>query len=393
MQIDKAMNDNLVSELETKQLLSLVRSSLWNAPIDISLFSDHPVNWDSIGRIAMQQTVGILAMQAALSLPDDLLPPKEWIRKAYSIIERNRRTHNLVDKCAAEAVSKLRTAGIKSVLLKGQAYARAYQSPTLRQCGDIDLYVGNDNYFTAFKAANEFGWECEEKFLPEAKHYGCNLYGVRIELHRIAGLLPTKKINQKFQEWSQNQLTTNNKSIKICNEGINVPSPIFTVIFVFLHLYLHFLSGGIGLRHLCDLTMLLHAHYKDINDAELEKRLREFGLLRGWKLFSSIAVSQLGLPKSECPLYTDTNPKLSNKILSFILKEGNFGRASHLKSNRPKGYIAGKIYSFIQNSKRMSSKFSVDPNTILLNYGSYIYKGTHRVILDLLMSRNNRGNQ
>ncbi len=156
MQIDKAMNDNLVSELETKQLLSLVRSSLWNAPIDISLFSDHPVNWDSIGRIAMQQTVGILAMQAALSLPDDLLPPKEWIRKAYSIIERNRRTHNLVDKCAAEAVSKLRTAGINSVLLKGQAYARAYQSPTLRQCGDIDPYVGNDNYFTAFKAANEF---------------------------------------------------------------------------------------------------------------------------------------------------------------------------------------------------------------------------------------------
>ncbi len=387
------MNNNSIFSLESTQLLSLVRCSIWNAPIERSLFSNHPVDWDAIGKMAMEQTVGILATQAALSLPDDLLPPKEWIRKAYSIMERNRRTHNILDKCVAEVVSKLRATGIESVLLKGQAYARAYPSPSFRQCGDIDLYVGNDNYYSAYKAVNRFGWDCEERFIPEAKHYGCSLSGVRIELHRIAGILPTRKANRKFQEWSQQEFSLNNSWTEIAGEKIPIPSPIFSVIFVFMHMYLHFLQGGIGLRHICDWTMLLHAHYKDIDTIELEKLLKDFRLLRGWKLFSTIVVNYLGLPVEECPLYSDKTPKLSSKILSFILKEGNFGRATHRSSNRPNGYIAGKIYSFRRNSVKIKSKFTVDPHTILLTYGSYIYKGTRRILIDLLTSRYKRDNQ
>ncbi len=377
----------------TKQLLTLVRSSLWNAPIEHSLFSQYSVDWDEIGRMAMDQTVGVLVTRAALSLPNNLLPPKEWIRKAYSIIERNRRTHHLMDSCVSEVVLKLRTAGIDSVLLKGQAYARAYPIPTLRQCGDIDLFVGIFNYYSAYRAVNGFGWDCEERFIQEAKHYGCSVNGVRIELHRIAGILPTRKANQKFQEWSQQQLSSTNNNIEINGEKISVPSPIFTVIFVFMHMYHHFLNGGIGLRHLCDWIMLLHTHHKDFDTIELERLLKDFRLLRGWKLFSPIAVNYLGLPEEECPLYANNYSKQSSKILSFILKEGNFGRATYKSSNRPKGYLAGKIYSFRRNSIRLTSKFAVDPHTILLTYGSYIYKGTRQVITDLLMSRTNRDNQ
>lgn len=383
-----ATNDNLNLRLATKQLLSLVRSSLWDAPIEQSLFADQNVDWVSIGRMSMEQAVGILVMQAALSLPDDLLPPKEWILKAYTIIERNRRTHSILDKSVAEAVARLRFEGIESILLKGQAYARAYQSPTLRQCGDIDLYVGDANYYSAYHAVNRYGWECEENFYEEAKHYGCKLNGIRIELHRIAGQLPTKKANRKFQEWSQRQLAVAKNSIEIKGEKITVPTPLFTVIFVFMHMYLHFLNGGVGLRQVCDWTMLLHEYHKDINIAELEKLLKSFRLLRSWRLFTPIAVDHLGLPQSECPLYSNFNPKLSSKILSFILKEGNFGRALHKSYKRPVGYLAGKIYSFRINSIRMKSKFAIDPYTILSSHVSYIYKGIKRILLD-----NIRGSQ
>ncbi len=377
--------------LVASQLASLVKYSLWNIPIDRRLYIDFPVDWDAIGRMAMEQTVGILVTEAALSLPEDLLPPKEWIRNAYSINERNRRTHKLLDWSVAEVVSKLKAEGIETVLLKGQAYARAYPSPSLRQCGDIDIYVGNENYYSAYKVVNGLGWDDEEKFMPEAKHYGCNLNGVRIELHRIAGILPTQKANRKFQEWSQQQLFLKNSIIEIGGEKISIPSPIFTVIFVFMHMYLHFLNGGIGLRQICDWTMLLHAHHKEIDTEELEKLLKDFRLLRGWKLFSPIAVNYVGLSEEECPLYSNNYPKQSFKILSFILKEGNFGRASQDKSKRPDGYLAGKIYSFCRNSSRMKSKVTIDPHTILLSYSSYIFRGLKRVLEDLLRSRNKEG--
>lgn len=374
--------------LVAMQLMSLVRQSLWSIPVERNLYIDFPVGWDAIGRMAMEQTVGILVFEAALSLPEDLLPPKEWIRKAYAIIERNRRTHSLLDQCVVEVVSKLKGVGIEPLLLKGQAYARAYPSPTFRQCGDIDIYVGNENYYTAYQAVNRFGWECEKKFIDEAKHYGCKLNGVRIELHRLAGILPTYDANRKFQDWSRKQLSLNQTVIEIGGKMISVPSPIFTVIFVFMHMYLHFLNGGIGLRHVCDWIMLLHAFHKEIDLNELKKLLKEFRLLRGWCLFTPIAVDYLGLPKSECPFYTDQYSKQSHLILSSILKEGNFGRASRDKSKRPEGYLAGKIHSFRMNSIRLKSKVKIDPHIILLSYNSYILRGLKRVLEDLLSFRN-----
>ena len=132
---------NPTGSSSARQLLALVRASLRQEPADETLFSETTVDWHEIGLLAMEQNVGILVFEAALSLPQHLRPPKEWIKKAFSFIEHNRRTHMLLDRCVAESVSSLREEAIRAVLLKGQAYARAYPRPDMRQCGDIDLYV------------------------------------------------------------------------------------------------------------------------------------------------------------------------------------------------------------------------------------------------------------
>ncbi len=371
----------------TDQLLSLVRSSLWQKQADDSLFSKNTVDWQQIARIALQQTVGILVFEGALSLPAVILPPKDWRQKALSFIERNRRTHQLLDSCVAESVSCLNKEGIKSVLLKGQAYARAYPRPEMRQCGDIDLYVGENLYIPAYSAIKKFGWKREERFLPKAKHYGCWLRGIRIELHRTAAQLTFRSADRKFQQWSQTLLSESPASLIIGGDHVKVPTPLFDVVFVFLHLYHHFLNGGIGLRHICDWTMLLHLHFKEIDRNQLEQKLKEFRLLQAWKTFAPIAVEHLGLHSEECPLYSSANSGKAKRILAFILKEGNFGRATKKGTFRPDGYLAGKIYSFNRNTTRLFSKFRIDPYTISRTYCSYFIKGVSRVIKDI-MKRN-----
>lgn len=380
---------NTILSPSAKQLLALVRASLWHDTADIALFSKNDVDWQKIGQLALQQTVGVLAFEAALSLPTNLRPPKEWIRKALAFIETNRRTHILVDRSAAEAVSKLKEVGIEGILVKGQAYARVYPRPEMRQCGDIDLYVGDSNYHSAYEAVKGFGWKREEKFLPDAKHYGCWINGVRLELHRIAGQLVIPSADRKFQQWSNHQFSISKRTIPIANQEITAPTPIFDIVFVFLHLYLHFLNGGIGLRHICDWAMLLHAHAKEIDSLELEKNLKDFHLKKAWSIFAPIAVEHLGLHESECPFYSPTNKKKSERILAYIIKEGNFGRAVCNSSRRPKGYLAGKAYSFLRHSKRSIPKLWIDPNTLSRTYFRYFINGTSRVIKDINLKINN----
>ena len=370
----------------TKQLLALVRASLWQEPADVTLFSND-VDWQKIGKLALQQTVGILAFEAALSLPANFRPPKEWIRKALTFIETNRRTDILVNRSAAEVVCKLKGVGIDGILLKGQAYAHVYPRPEMRQCGDIDLYVGESNYLSAYEAVKEFGWKREDIFLPKAKHYGCWVNGIRIELHRIAGQLYTDSDDLRFQKWSRIQFSITDKIITIAGQEITLPTPIFDIIFVFLHLYHHFLNGGVGLRHICDWTMLLHRHAGNIDTEELRKLLKDFHLINGWSLFAPIAVEHLGLRESECPFYYHKNKKKSDQILSYIIREGNFGRASQKSFLRPKGYIAGKAYSFLRHSKKLVPKIWIDPYILSQIYGKYAISGTTRIIKDIIKKK------
>lgn len=155
------------------RLLSLVRASLWQVPADTAPFTGAPADWNDIGALARLQTVAPLAVEGAMTLPPHLQPPKEWLLKGLSLVERNKRTHLLLDSCVAETFTRLAEAGITPVLLKGLAYARAYPKPTLRQCGDIDIYVGEDSYHRAYEASRRYGWESPYKFLPGEKHYAC----------------------------------------------------------------------------------------------------------------------------------------------------------------------------------------------------------------------------
>lgn len=377
------MNAKSIYSPSVLQLLSLVRASLWRLPPELGPFIKYPANWDEIGRLSMQQTVGALTIESAFSLPSEFAPPKPWINKGMVFLERNRRTHSLLDHCITDVFAKLKEADISPILLKGQAYARAYPHPALRQCGDIDIYVGERAYRHAYEATVQYGWESDVRFVPDAKHYSCSFNGARIELHRVAAQLPSRKANRKFQKWSREQIVNGEHKFLIDGNSIPVPTPLFDVVFVFTHMFYHFMSSGIGLRHICDWTMLLHKHYNSINQCELEKCLRDFKLLKAWRLFSPIAVDILGLPASECPFYSPKYCRKSDEILSFIFKEGNFGRAKQKKTKRPEGYISGKFYSFIKQTQSQYSKFIIDPLTVIRYHNSFVYKGIRAILKDL----------
>lgn len=373
----------------TAHLLSLLRAALWQTPAGVECFSRGSVCWDDIADLSLRQTVSVPVCHGALSLSESLRPPKEWLHTSLAYSVRSMQAHRMLNDCLTEVVCRLKEAGITPVLLKGQAYAQHYPQPEWRQCGDIDLYIGETDYPRAVATARECGWQSlpGENEQPGAKHYGCFLRGVRIELHRVVAILDRPAANRRFQRWSHGQLSGTTRTMRVGDTDVSLPPPLFDVVFVFQHLYHHFLNGGVGLRQLCDWVLLLHAHSSIIDRGELESLLRRFGLLHGWKMFGCIAVDRLGLPEPEFPFYFPLYRARAEKIFGIILCEGNFGRHAPGQTPRPDSYWRGKLHSYTRYQKRLFSLFPLAPENVIRCYARFVYKGIERVLTDQLCGK------
>ena len=119
--------------------LDLLRSSLWGTPINSEL---SPL--EDISKLAARQTTRGLIYQA---LMDQHIPlEKETYLKYKKFLLKVTGNHISNEKTISITIDALRSAGIEPILLKGEGNAYYYPLPYIRECGDVDLYVGKKNY-------------------------------------------------------------------------------------------------------------------------------------------------------------------------------------------------------------------------------------------------------
>lgn len=82
----------------------------------------------------------------------------------------------------AKQVNSLRNAGIYTLLLKGQGVAQCYEKPLWRACGEVDLYLSEDNYEKAKYFLSPLASDIEKEYLRE-KHLGMTIDDFVVELH------------------------------------------------------------------------------------------------------------------------------------------------------------------------------------------------------------------
>lgn len=359
---------------EQQTLLLLIGSALWNRPVD-SL--PEGCDWYAVYELAKKQTLTGLLADSIMLLPESSQPPADLLTRLRSFRINSIRTHAMLNARLADVLEIFRSKGIEPVLFKGQGLASNYPDPTARQCGDIDLYVGRDYAAAATVAYENFGFQDHDS--ESIKHLHMSYKGVEVELHKIAETLPSVSRNRKYQEWTLRHLYGSDlRTVDIGGCDVTLPPYQFDCIYVLNHLWHHFINGGIGLRQVCDWTVYLHSFHNKIDTSVLEHDLKEFGLLKVWKMFSYIAVNTLGLPEEECPLYDGTCSVTAMKILGYIFEEGNFGRhSSRITSPRPKGYVAGKLYSFRNTGSRYVRLSRIVPDFAFSYFTSYLSSGIY----------------
>lgn len=365
-----------------QQFLELLRSGLWGKPADASIFQGE-IDWNTILRLAKEQTVQVLVANGIETLPKELWPPKVVIFKLMEVRTKTTKMHLLLNSVLAKITAALNAEGIPSVLLKGQGLAQNYLIPESRICGDIDLYVGEENINRAYDiiaALSNEPQEPEEGLTGKEMHRHLKVDGVVIEVHRKALTTYSSRLTKLLNKWTKNNLDNNflNQelpTIDFNQVAVKVPAADFNSVFILHHAAHHMRVGGIGLRQLCDWATYLREHHSEINTKELKATLRRFKMVPVWKEFGRFAVNVLGLDPKYLPLVPRNlnSTKGTEFILADILATGNFGHYRQLSTvpiETP--FLKRKWLNGMARTKRFASMIKLFPGfTISYSLGWY----------------------
>ena len=367
-----------LSQNRMNPFFSLLQSGLWEKPVDINDFVD--INWQNINKVAIEQTVSGIIYDGLTTLPADLQPDSALLKKWFALVMKTEQVNLVMNSVLTEIWVIYTDHGLSPVLLKGQGLAQNYINPLRRQCGDIDIYIGENSYKEANNVARSLGINSTFKNI---KHLSFNYKNVFIENHRIINELFRPRDTRNFNKMV-NRFFPDNTSVKTINNfHITIPSVQFDALFILLHLSNHFYVGGIGLRQLCDWARFLFTHHKDIDINMLEEDLKSVNLIKEWTVFGYIVVHYLGLPIEYMPFYTEKVADKSHLTLRLIMKEGNFGFYNNEFEQRPKNYFAGKLFSVRKNISRVRILHSIFPNKIFWCYTHYIWRGIGQLFFEL----------
>ena len=327
--------------------LELVRGLLWGSEVTIPEdFKDT----DSLMAFAKNQS--ILAVMAKSILSDTEFQshmPSAQRLKLKSVLVSNVMTFNSMTEVLKKTVLALNEAGVPSILLKGHSMAVNYPYPELRQCGDIDLYVGTENALKTHEVLSGFS----KKIDPQSdamwgKHFSAFVDDIEIEVHRHTSTHATRKFARIFSQAAEKGLSQNLSQVTYDGVQIDTPSVDFNAYYIFDHLFEHFLTSGIGLRHMIDWMLFLHANKENIDHQALKDLITSMDALEPWQVFGCILVNHLGLPQQEFPLCPEADKAevmagKADAAFQFILSDGNFGKSTAYYTRRSKNYFLTKL--------------------------------------------------
>ena len=326
----------------------ILRAALWGGSVDVETGEvPRDVVMGALRMAKVQSVLGLVANEVLRSERlSEVLSDEDKMRLKRFVMS-NMATGQMLNNALVGIVTELRKHGIDLVLLKGQGIAKYYPLSELRQCGDIDIYVGQECFAKACSVIGEMSTpEDHQGDISSQKHFHTRIGKAFIEIHRYTDVYWPKRADRVYQRISDEGMSEGLVPLDFAGIPVMSPAVDFNAFFIFNHFWHHFIADGVGLRQVCDWVMLLHANRGKVNEAYLSDVLVKMGLMKQWQVFACIAVDTLGLPVEEMPFYDARFRKLASKVLDLIMFEGNFGQENLKGYKRPKGYFAGKWYSF-----------------------------------------------
>lgn len=300
----------------------IVRAALWGEPIPDLSYGEK--EWKTFIQICAQQGLGPLVFPSLMERCG------EGLRSAMKqICVQTLQQQVALQYTLSVAWRALDSAGIHAVLMKGAGLAAYYPKPYMRPWGDVDIYVGDEQYHASCAAMRETfpdALKFDEE-LDHYKHYNLIADGISLEIHRASmGLMhPIDALRYARME---REGMARSEEVQVTDDGlqVRVPEPTFNALMVMLHAWEHLITAGANIRQLCDLALFLHARAEDIDRRSLKRNLRLLHLTDVWRVYMSAMVIYLGLPEKDAPFYKSGYEDCAQRLIQEILSPSGKGK-------------------------------------------------------------------
>ena len=348
---------------------ALLRSALWDRDEDLPQSLSQKETGNILRMAGEQAVTGLIACAI---IKNNINIGKTTPIQLIALSQQIKTTNINLNKEIAEFVRLMNSNDTDYIIVKGQTVAALYREPYTRMPGDIDFYV-KDYKGTAETLSKEWHITLPEKLIDKEASFTHNnsLY----EIHRNLVNFGSKK-HQKY--WDE-LMKKPPYPIDIDGIQVNTFEPTIYAVYVFLHLFFHFIYEGVGLRQLCDWAIMLDAWKDKIDTVKLNDILENLGMKNAYTTFGSILVDNLGLTYFPLPI-TDKDRARGRKVLKDILRVGNFGKYGRKKKNGKWSYKFETMRLALINSFKY---YSLAPTEIRLTIPKLV-----RLNLKLIASRN-----
>ena len=305
---------------DEKLFTTLLRSALWGTPVNITAVCDE--QYKGVMMIARKQRME--AMIGEVFIRHQVKLGRHQVAHLLSIIKATERQNYKMNRLLTAYTEDLCQHGIRYHVVKGQAVGTYYPSPLMRTPGDIDIFFPEKSYVAAVALAEKQGmkmWKGNER----GKHKVLVREGVVFELHwRL--LIPAFPWHRR--EWDSiiDKCWQQETGVIINSRWVGTLPMIYHMMYVFMHLFYHLITSGVGLRQLCDVAVLLkRCDETGVDWQKVIKMVETLGYLKAFRAVLACCFKSLGLAVAVPVVLQDSDYRWGARIYRRMMKGGNFG--------------------------------------------------------------------
>ena len=295
-------------------LISIVRFSIRN---NNGFISNDSIDWQEIYELSCKLGVSALVCDG-LQLLNDVNIEEElyfkWI--GQSLVKEEDFAHHL--SIVREFACRCAERNVKVYVLKGLAFSTYYPNPKHRPCGDIDVFCvsedGKPAYFQGNEVARLMGAKVDTHWY---KHSQIHYKGVMIENHEYLVCTREGKQYKELNRRLTDLLLSDTKDRCLFYTNALMPSTYFNALFQAYHSCSHFLSEGIGMKHVLDWATFIQNEQDNIEWSQYYADCERYHLKRFVVAMTDIAVNKLGVNINNTSIEIDSpySERLWNSVL------------------------------------------------------------------------------
>lgn len=341
---------------EKEFFIKLIDASLYNKKI----LENIDLDWNDLKEEARQHNCMAIIFPTIKQIQTDFdcIPKdiyEEWEEKVVEMAAaqciKNYELNHILD-C-------LRQVGVEGIIFKGAVIADTYPEYLLRVSGDADALIKAEDEKLALDILAKEGYLIN---YAESKENETTLYKGNILVIELHTSLWEDYKGDHIDKLNDMNITDENLFVDF--QGCDIQAKTLGITkhftYIFYHMIKHFIPGGIGIRHLLDITLFYNKYENEIDLNEFYENMHILGYDMFCKAIFRLCIDLFDMKASVLPDEYEIDKNLYNKLIDDIIDAGVFGNKT-IERIKARNIIKQTYY---EGDKVQPSKIKVLLNTL-----------------------------